>query len=231
MEIGNHPRSSAQFVMLWITLLALGSSGCQIGGFGSEAARPVLNPPSLPILATDNVVQLATGTPDAAALRPTRVLKELGPTETYRNEDVGFSIEYPQGWSLLDVEPSIRQESYSYAATFQSWSEHYSLGTEGIPEGGTKFDLVVTRSGAKDLAEAVVILRLEYERADPQVKILGTESLELGGGLPVERWEIESAYGGRSTIFFTAINGVTILVAGIGDPELIEAIAHTLRKI
>jgi hypothetical protein len=178
MEIGHHRRPSSRIVLLWITLLILGTSGCQTGGFGSEAARPVLNPPILPVNATDNAVGLATSTPGTATSRPIRVLKDLGPTVTYRNEDVGFSIEYPQGWSLLDVDPAIRQESTSYAATFHSWSEHYSLGTEGIPEGGTKFDLVVTRSGAKDLAEAAEFLRLEYARADPAVKILGTERLE-----------------------------------------------------
>lgn len=211
-------------------MLILGTSGCQSSGFGSEAARPVMNPPILPVMATDNVVQLATSTPDSAASQPIHILKNLGPTETYRNAEVGFSIEYPQEWTVMDVDLSIREQSYSYAATFQSWGEHFSLGTEGIPEGGAKFDLVVTHTGAKDLAEAAEFLRLEYARADPEVKILNTESLELGGGMPAERWIIESAYGGRSTIYFAAINRVTVLIAGIGEPELIESIAHTLRE-
>jgi hypothetical protein len=147
--------------------------------------------------------------------------------ETYRDDYAGYEIDYPADWYITDVTQEIRESSVAYAVTFTSW-EPVGPGTEGIPEGGTKFDVSVWKNNATDLEEAAAEQKAQWANADPVQTVLSEEHWTLANGLPARRWLVESIFG-QSVVVITVINGNTILIGGLGDYAVVDALAQTLR--
>ncbi|MGB0389015.1 MAG: hypothetical protein ACPGWR_29685 [Ardenticatenaceae bacterium] len=155
-------------------------------------------------------------------------LEGYGPISTYRNEHVGFEIDYPPSWHVADPSPEIQETAKIYAIVFSSWVPE-GPGQDGIPDGSSKMDLYVMRSGANTLQEAVE-QRKKSLQSSGDIAILSSEPLTLNGGLNAERWITQSNFG-QSESTITVINGYTIVLGGLGDQELIEQIIRTLRVI
>ncbi|MGD8751906.1 MAG: hypothetical protein PVG14_10815, partial [Anaerolineales bacterium] len=169
-------------------------------------------------------------TETATEIAPTETpLSELeGPTSTYQDEHIGFALEYPADWHLVDVEEEIKEKATTYSATLSSWQPSEG-GTEGIPEGGTKVDITVIDSGAQSLEEAVAIRKSEMEEDPMAETILSEEEWDLSGGLKAMRWQVESDRG-QAAVLITALDGYTLLLSGLGDFDLFDQVARTLQR-
>jgi hypothetical protein len=141
----------------------------------------------------------------------------------------GFALDYPQGWYIQEVSQEIKEQAVVYTITLTSW-EPEMAGQMGIPEGGTKVDISVIKSGAQTPAEAFAARKREIGNADPPHTILSEEAWTLSGELPALRLQVESTFGEAAELI-TAIHGHTLLLGGLGDFALFDEIAGTLREI
>lgn len=151
----------------------------------------------------------------------------LGATSTYRDQEIGFELDYPAEWYIEDVSAEIREQSSSYAVVLTSWEPDLG-GVGGIPAGATKVDVIVIKSGTTTLPEAVAQLRQQWEAGDPPVTILSEEKWALAGDLQAVRWQVESL-GEQSAAVITVIHGNTVILSGLGDSDLFDAVACTMR--
>lgn len=162
---------------------------------------------------------------------PAQPAATLGEATRYGDETAGVALLYPAAWSVLDVDPASKEESAAYAVTFQSW-QPAEPGQDGIPEGATKFDLVViSDTQATSLEEAIAERRAQMAEAEmgPQ-EILAEQRVRLGNGLEAIRWLIESR-GEQAVVYLTYHNERMIMISGLGDFRLIDAIAQTVETV
>lgn len=212
----------------------------------AQPAEPATVPATLPATATlppapdQPVTPTAIATPQAEApAASTPVGETASPTETvaaepgwladaqtYRDEVVGFELRYPAGWDLIDVAPEVKQTSMGYAVTLNSWPRQEGSG--GIPEGGTKIDIVVQKSAPASPIDAAAIRRDELAQDPANPTVSNESTLTLGVGLPATRWEVEGQMG-RTVEIVTATNGYTVLFSGMGDFTLVEEIVRTMQ--
>nr|MCU0508510.1 LysM peptidoglycan-binding domain-containing protein [Anaerolineae bacterium] len=181
---------------------------------------------------TPTVPAPMTPTPTIEATSPTTetVATPAWPSATYRDEVGGWEIDYPETWSLIDVEPQIRQESLGYSITLTSWQPQ-EPGAQGIPEGGSKVDISVTKGGAETVEAAIEARRAEILAADAGSQIVFEEPWDLASGLSGVHWIIQPANGEAVHEFVTAIDGNRVMVSGYGDEALFEQIVSALRPL
>lgn len=186
----------------------------------SSATEPTTTP-------TTEAPAASTSTP-ADPVLPTATLGEV---TRYVDETAGVALLYPAGWSVLDVDPALKQESPAYAVSFQSW-DLTEPGEGGIPEGATKFDLgIISDTQATSLEEAVAERRAQLAGAEMEpVEILAEQRVRLGKGLEAVRWLLESQ-GEQSVLYLTYRNERMILISGLGDFQVIDAIAQTVEMV
>ncbi|RIK40642.1 MAG: hypothetical protein DCC57_19410 [Chloroflexi bacterium] len=217
----------------------------------AQPAEPATVPATLPATATlppapdQPVTPTAIATPQAEApaastpagetASPTETVATetvaaepgwLADAQTYRDEVVGFELRYPAGWDLIDVAPEVKQTSMGYAVTLNSWPRQEGSG--GIPEGGTKIDIVVQKSAPASPIDAAAIRRDELAQDPANPTVSNESTLTLGVGLPATRWEVEGQMG-RTVEIVTATNGYTVLFSGMGDFALVEEIVRTMQ--
>jgi hypothetical protein len=116
-----------------------------------------------------------------------------------------------------------------YAATIYSFAPGQG-GSEGIPPGASKMDILVNKNGASTLQEALELRKREFAGGDLEQKILSEEVWTLAGGLQAARLHVSSRFG-ESVEVISALKGNTILLGGVGDFTLLDAIARTLRPL
>jgi hypothetical protein len=145
----------------------------------------------------------------------------LAEPETYYDERVGFTLQYPAGWDVIGLEQELPQAVTGYSVTFTSWPRR-EAGAGGIPAGGTKFDLTVIQMNTNDLT--VVVAERRQTLGD---SVVGEMEVVLHSGLPAVRLQT----GEDSSELVTVINGYAVVISGIGDQALVEEIAGTLTEI
>lgn len=150
----------------------------------------------------------------------------LADAQTYRDEVVGFELRYPAGWDLIDVAPEVKLSSLGYAVTLNSWPRQPGGG--GIPEGGTKIDILVEKSAPASPSDAAAMRRDQLAQDPAKPTVSNETALTLGVGLPATRWEVEEPMD-RAVEIVTATNGYTVLFRGLGDFALVEAIVRTMQ--
>jgi hypothetical protein len=226
-------------------LLALLVAGCGGIGEGPAPAGPVVvtpAAPAAPAVVTPEAVTpegAAPGEPGAPAVTeapgseapPPAEAEPASPEmqspawlaepETYYDERVGFTLQYPAGWDVLGLEQEIPQDTTGYSVTFNSWPRR-EAGGGGIPAGGTKFDLTVIQMNTNDLTVVV-----EERRQTLGESVIGEMEVVLQSGLPAVRLQT----GADSSELVTVINGYAVVISGIGDQALVEEIAGTLTEV
>jgi hypothetical protein len=185
----------------------------------ATATQAPISPPTETPASSDEAAE-----PTAAA-----ATEVLGDLETYEDPDVGFALDYPASWDILAPTADIRSQAYAYAATISSWQQ-VGPGTDGIPDDGTKLDVVVMKTNVSNAGEAIAQRRQEITNGEMPASILSDTDFPLPGGLTARRWEIQNAFG-RGIEITTVIDGHTIILGGLGDETLIDAIAGTLRLL
>lgn len=71
---------------------------------------------------------------------PPTLLEGYGLILTYRDEDIGFEIDYPASWHVSDTLPEIKQKTGNNSVIFTSFKPSIG-GGEGLPDGANKIDL------------------------------------------------------------------------------------------
>lgn len=236
-----------RLLLLFLSLLLVLLVACQ-ASTSQIAVTETPQPPSTAAPATETV-EAPTETPSAAELAtatpttetpaasastpsdPAPPTATLGEVTRYVDETAGVALLYPAGWSVLDVDPALKQESPAYAVTFQSW-DLTEPGEGGIPEGATKFDLgIISDTQATSLEEAVAERRAQLAGAEMgPVEILAEQRVRLGNGLEAVRWLLESQ-GEQSVLYVIYGNERMILISGLGDFQKIDAIAQTVEMV
>lgn len=191
----------------------------------SPLATPTMTPSKAPLLATVTVTQQNELPP---AILPR--CDELGATSTYRDQTVGFELDYPAGWYITAPSAEFREQSNDCSVVLTSWEPSLLGGYGGIPSGGEKFDIAVFETGVMTLEEAAIHWRPLIEGGEYPGTILDEERWALTGNLQVLRWLVyDSENHELGTMFITGMNGYTVILASIRDPELGEAIVCTMR--
>lgn len=149
---------------------------------------------------------------------------------TLRDEYAGFAIDYPTGWTVLEPPLEVREDAIIYSITLQSWPLE-EPGTQGIPEGGSKMDISVSKSAAATLEAALAAYRTELTQTELPVEVVSEEPRELADGLSGAAFEIKNAQGDVFHNFVTAINGHRVLLSSLGDRAIFDAMVQTLRAL
>jgi hypothetical protein len=159
---------------------------------------------------------------------PTPTFMTAGEMLTYTDPVAGISIDYPASWYLESSALSHAEESFGYSVSLATWDilnppTPSGKGQNGIPEGGTKIDVAVTKQ-AMTLEEAIA----QQEQNESGSPILAREDVTLASGLPAVILDFEGPFGLIRTLI-TVLNGNIIYVSGYGNLEPFEAIALSLR--
>jgi len=221
--------------LLAFVVLSLLVSAC-----GPRAAQPEPQPTTAPTAVateTDAVspLPLPTAATDAQSpLPPPTEVVPPTPTmpvfemETYRDEVTGFEIDYPVGWTILDPAAEVKTNAFIYSVTLQSWPLE-EPGTQGLPEGGSKMDISITKDGAATVEAALEAYRQSQAQAEMPVEVISEEELELTSGLTGTRFELKSSQGETHHTFVTGLNGHLVILSGLGDAAVFDAMVATLR--
>ncbi len=186
----------------------------------TDAESPLPRPTS----ATDAQSPLPSPT-EAVTPTPTAPVFEM---ETFRDEVAGFEIDHPIGWTILDPAAEVKANAFIYSVTLQSWPPE-EPGTQGIPEGGSKMDISITKDGADTVEAALETYRQTQAQAEMPVEVLAEETLELASGLTGARFELKTAQGETNHTFVTSLNGHLVILSGLGDAAVFDAMVATLR--
>jgi hypothetical protein len=221
---------TGRYDLRFLVMLGLGLVGLSAVACGTSAPTPTRseNVPAATVSFATVTPQSSSSEPAGQAVQPTAAPQTtLTDTTEYRDEYAGFMLEVPKDWNSTPVNDAIKPTSVIYSTTFYSWTPT-SVSAEGIPSGETKIDVGVYQNGASSPEAALQLRKQEFANGGLDQTILSEQPLTLQGGLRATRLEVSSRFGDSIEVI-TAINGKTILLGGVGDAALIDAIAQTLR--
>ncbi len=215
-------------LLTFLSSILLTLVSCSI--FFPEEPTPTPSPRPSPTL-PGPITPRPTAPPNAPTAAPPTVIPraDLGQTRVYRDNITGFELDIPSHWSLTPVDNQAMVNSVIYTATFHSWTP-IGGGSEGVPAGETKIDITVIKNNPADADAALELRKQEFANAGLNQEILSEETWTLDNNLLAARLVV-SGNQGESAEIVTAINGSTIVLSGVGDYALFDAIARTLRQI
>lgn len=171
-----------------------------------------------------------TSTPisPAGAVVP-QVTPLSGETTTYADPYAGFAFQYPADWNLIPPDEETKEQAIVYSATLSSW-EPVEAGTEGIPEGGVKLDVIVVKEDVESLKDAIQWRLSQLEGGASSATITSQETWELPSGLLAQRASVESQDHTAEEIY-AVIQGRIVLLSALGDTTIFDRLAVTLEYI
>ncbi|MGH2523780.1 MAG: hypothetical protein ACRDH2_14845, partial [Anaerolineales bacterium] len=189
-------------VILWDTALP-SDQAARLMDVGRRALTPTQTPPP--------PAPTVAASPTSAA-RPS--------TQTYVDAVIGFALDYPESWFVLDAAPGL-------GVILQSFSPddpgNPPRPLEGFLPGETKCDLHVYTEATTVEAETNSI------RSNLELTVLLEEAWQLEGGIPAVRLQLHSGLAGETAWLFTEIQGRVIAFMCYGTLTPFEGIARTLR--
>ena len=194
----------------------------------SACAAPTTSQPIATVLSATETQSTPEPTQPPVQEEPSPTSENLPAMTTYTDDSAGFSLDYPTGWFIDAAAAANADQAFAYSVGIATWDLRNpptpsSKGQDGIPEGGTKIDIGVTKQ-AMTLEDAIA-LQAQNELGIP---ILARKDVTLANGLPAVILDIEGMAGFTRTLI-TVLNGNVIYVSGYGNLEHFEAIALSLR--
>lgn len=145
-------------------------------------------------------------------------------SQTYTDENAGFALEYPVGWT---VKESVVGERGSQVVLLSS-PDIAELAT--LPEGATRVTVTTNQWDPKnDLAAFVANQKTAWNASG--FSILEDESIQLDLGQDAVRIVAQTPDGITSTWLFAAIGERYVTISGEGDLPLVQEIMQYLRPI
>jgi hypothetical protein len=171
-----------------------------------------------PLMAPRNPTTVASsggslgGNSAVATIQPTL---NFGISATYRDERLGFALDYPANWFIT-----------GQGTSFQIWSvnpANYNLDPANVP-GRARGDFIILdfTVDAQPTNESLAAAVQRYRSSTGQ-NILSETNVDLNG-LPAVELKTSS-----ETIIITVINGRTLWIEGLGAPAMFYTVVGTLR--
>lgn len=206
------PRGVALAALLLVAGNACKAPSAVPGSTPSDSSTAGIDSPTVMATAVDAPQPAAS--PAAALLG--------GDLATYTDAATGIAVDYPADWSLSEPTEAVKAGSQTYSATFSSWKPGPG-GQAGIPIGGTKLDLTVVKEGPTDLDA--------FAGAHPEWAPPDAARVALLSGQPAIRLELADTQGGPGPTvqWLTVIEGQPVILSGVGDLALVDAVAQSLR--
>ena len=143
--------------------------------------------------------------------------------QTYVNEEVGFALDYPAGWTVNEVVVGPRGTQVQ----FLSSPELAEAAT--LPEGATRVNATIYEWDPKnDLAAYVANRKTAWQASGFQ--ILEEEQVVLELGLSAVQLTVQTP-DAQSIFLFAALGDQYLELSGEGDLELVKEIVGRLRPI
>ena len=143
--------------------------------------------------------------------------------QTYVNEEVGFALDYPAGWTVNEMVVGPRGTQVQ----FLSAPELAEAAT--LPEGATRLNATIYQWDPKnDLAAYVANRKNAWDASGFQ--ILEEEQVLLELGLPAVQFTVQTP-DAPAVFLFAALGDQYLELSGEGDLELVKEIVGRLRPI
>ena len=161
-------------------------------------------------------------TPTGAAPNP-KLPAASFESQTYINEEAGFALDYPAGWTVNEVVVGERGTQVQ----FLSSPEIAELAT--LPEGGTRVNAMIYQWDPKnDLAAFLANQKTAWNASG--FTVLEEQPLVLELGLPAVRFTMQTPEA--SVVFLiTALKDQYLVLSGEGDLGLVQEIVQRVRLI
>jgi hypothetical protein len=144
-------------------------------------------------------------------------------SQPYINEDAGFALDIPTGWTTNEVVVGSR------GTQVQFLSKPELVDAAVVPEGETRVNATIYQWDPKNDLDAYVQQRKTAWEASG-FTILEEQALTLELGLPAILFTIQTP-DAQSVILLTALQDSYLEISGEGDLELVKEIALRLRPI
>ena len=189
---------------------------------GTTPAPVETEMPALPISSPQ-----PTNTGPAPALAETAPSPKLPAasfeSETYVNEEAGFALDYPAGWTVNEIVIGPRGTQVQ----FLSSPEIAELAA--LPEGETRVNATIYQWDPKnDLAAYVAKWKTAWEASG--FTILEEEQLVLEQGLPAVKITVQTTEA-NVVFLVTALEDQYLVLSGEGNMDLVQEIVQRLRPI
>ena len=144
-------------------------------------------------------------------------------SETYINEEAGFALDYPAGWTVDEIVIGPRGTQVQ----FLSSPEIAELAV--LPEGETRVNATIYQWDPKnDLAAYVAHWKTAWEASG--FTILEEEQLVLEQGLPAVKITVQTTEA-NVVFLVTALEDRYLVLSGEGNMDLVQEIVQRLRPI
>jgi hypothetical protein len=144
-------------------------------------------------------------------------------SETYINEEAGFALDYPAGWTVNEIVIGPRGTQVQ----FLSSPEIAELAV--LPEGETRVNATIYQWDPKnDLAAYVAKWKTAWEASG--FTILEEEQLVLEQGLPAVKITVQTTEA-NVVFLVTALADRYLVLGGEGNMDLVQEIVQRLRPI
>src|SRR5688572_821031 len=143
--------------------------------------------------------------------------------QTYINDEAGFALDYPAGWTVNEVAVGSRGTQVE----FLSSPEIAELAT--VPEGATRVNATLYQWDPKnDLTAFVANQKTAWEASG--FTILDEEQLVLELGLPAVKFTVQTAEA-NVVFLVAALEDQYLVLSGEGDLDLVNEIIQRVRPI
>lgn len=180
-------------------------------------ASPIPTEPSMPVIPSETAPA-----PTEAAPNP-KLPAASFEAQTYVNEQAGFALDYPAGWTVNEVVIGPRGTQVQ----FLSSPDLAEAAT--VPEGATRINATIYRWDPKnDLAAYSAHRKTAWEASGFQ--ILAEEQLTLELGLSAVRFTVQTPEA-QVLFLVAALDDQYLELSGEGDMELVKEIVQRVRPI
>lgn len=202
-------------ITLMLALMLLGTS-C-VPATTSIPTDSVLVP-----TATDEPVATPTSAPTEAPANP-KLPAPSFESETYINEEVGFALDYPAGWTVNETILGDRGSQVQ----FLSSPEIAELAV--LPEGATRVSAVIYDWDPKnDLPAYIANWKTAWESSG--FTVVEEQPLILDLGLDAVQFTVKTP-DSSAVVLITALGDKYLVLSGEGNLELTKEIVQRLRPI
>ena len=147
--------------------------------------------------------------------------------EIYRLDEIGFELQYPQGWMVDEGVLGSRASG----ATLTSWQPPAGQ-IDQVPEGESTLSVTVYHWDPKNDLDAYIQTRMRGAWSASGIQILSEEEILLDGDQRAVAFTVRSEADLEEALFLATVAGDQYLVlSGTGDLALLKEIALTGRFI
>ena len=199
--------------LLILTLLILMATAC------APAATAV---PVDSVISPSTAVAVDTLVPTEAPANP-KLPAPSFESQTYINEEIGFALDYPVGWTVTETVVGDRGKQIQFLSSPEL------ADVSILPENAARLTAVVYQWDPKnDLAAYVAMRKTAWENSG--FTIVEEIPLVLDLGLNAVQFEIKTP-DSTSVVLITALGDEYLVLSGDGNLPLVKEIMQRLRPI